>query len=224
MDAASTIAALWRSRAAAEGSVHAYAERIQRDLRAVDAGQPVVNLAARMVADEARHVGVCLAVATRFDGRTVPTPPPRAIDDAVLDAPEDLRPLLRLVGSCCIGETIAVVWIDRSAEPVTDPWLRETLRAHLADEVHHARLGWAHLASTVVSERDRARLGAELPRLLEASLAAWRWFPTLWPSEGFPAEGLPSHAATFAAIDEAVREVILPGFARHGVDPGGAVG
>lgn len=224
MDVASTVAALWRSRAAAEGSVHAYAARIQRDLRLVDAAQPVVDLAARMVADEARHVGVCLEVATRFDGHTVPTPPPRAIDDAVLDAPADLQPLLRLVGSCCIGETVAVVWIDRSAEPVTDPWLRETLRAHLADEVHHARLGWAHLASGRVSDRDRARLAAELPRLLEASLSAWRWFPSTWPRDGFPAEGLPSHATTFAAIDEAVREVVLPGFARHGVDPAGVRG
>ncbi len=216
------VATIWRSRAAAEGSVHAYAVRIQRDLAALDPSQAVVDLAARMVDDEARHVEVCLDVAARFDGQQGARPAPRGGVDLVDDAPAALQPLLRLFGSC-IGESIAAVWIDRSAADVRAPWLREVLRAHLADEVHHARIGWAHLASNRVSEDDREELGAWLPRLLDASLTAWRWFPDVWPADGFPEEGLPSHAVTFAAIDEAVDEVVLPGFARYGVAIDGVV-
>lgn len=65
------VAAVWQGRASAEGSVHAYAQRIVEDLRDADAAPRVLELAARMVSDEARHVAICIDVASRYAGRSL---------------------------------------------------------------------------------------------------------------------------------------------------------
>ncbi len=210
------VATVWASRASAEGSVHAYAAYILEDLRAIDADRAVLELAARMVADEERHVAICVDVASRYAGRAMATPAPRPIVDPLREVPLPLRATLRVVATSCIGESFASVWVDESARRTTPKWLHAVLRKHLADEVHHARVGWAHLASTKV--RDRDEIAAWLPRLLEANLHAWRTFAPCWPDGGFPEHGLPSHADTRAWIDEALVSLVLPGFDEVGVD------
>jgi len=212
------IAAVWQGRASAEGSVHAYAQRIVTDLRDAEADPKVIELAARMVSDEARHVVICIDVASRYAGQPMSTPPPRPILDPLADVSLPLRATLRVVATSCIGESLASAWIDESGRLTKPPWLREVLRRHLADEVHHARLGWAHLASTRVGEVERRAVAEWLPRLLEANLHAWRRFDPRWPSEGFPEHGLPSHEATRRIVDEALAQLVLPGFDALGVD------
>lgn len=212
------IAAVWQGRASAEGSVHAYAQRIVADLRDSDADPKVIELAARMVSDEARHVTICVDVASRYAGRALTTPPPRPILDPLADVPLPLRATLRVVATSCIGESFASAWIDESGRLTRPEWLREVLRKHLADEVHHARLGWAHLASTRVGEAERRAIAEWLPRLVEVNLHAWRTFDPRWPAEGFPEDGLPSHAQTHAIIDDALAQLVLPGFDALGVD------
>ena len=216
MNVDARIAAVWESRASAEGSVHAYASHILEDLRAIDADPAVVALAVRMVADEERHVGICVDVASRYAGRTLEIPRPRLIIDPLADVPLPLRATLRVVATSCIGESFASVWIDESATACKPPWLHTTLRRHLADEVQHARVGWAHLASR--AKIDRAAVAAWLPRLLAANLHAWRTFDARWPAEGYPEDGLPSHADTLRWIDEALHTLVLPGFAEVDID------
>jgi hypothetical protein len=213
-----SIAAIWRGRASAEGSVHAYAQRILEDLREADAATKVLELADRMVRDEARHVGICLDVASRFAGRAVTAPAPRAIVDPLADVALPLRATLRVVATSCIGESFASAWIDESGRLTRPAWLRDVLRKHLADEVHHARLGWAHLATTRVGEAERRAVAAWLPRLVEVNLHAWRTFDPRWPIEGFPDHGLPSHALTRDVVDQALEQLVLPGFDALGVD------
>ena len=212
------IAAVWHGRASAEGSVHAYAQRIVRDLRDSDAASKVVELAARMVSDEARHVGICVDVASKLAGRPLSTPGPRPILDPLVDVPLPLRATLRVVATSCIGESFASAWIDESGRATRDPWLREILRRHLSDEVHHAQLGWAHLATNRVGEDERRAIAAWLPRLVEVNLQAWYAFDARWPAEGFPEHGLPSHAETRAIVDDALDQLVLPGFEQMGID------
>lgn len=211
-----TIAAVWESRASAEGSVHAYANEILADLRAADATDEVLALAGRMVLDEARHVDICVDIASRYAGRPIEKPTPRPIRDPLRDVPLPLRATLRVVATSCIGESFACAWIDQSAHRTRPPWLHAILRRHLADEVFHARVGWAHLGSTRV--RQRERIAEWLPRLLGENLHAWRTFDPRWPVEGFPEDGLPSHADTRAWIDEALSTLVLPGFDEVGID------
>lgn len=212
------IAAVWESRAAAEGSVHAYATHILEDLRTADADRAVIELAARMVADEERHVAICIDVASQIAGRAIATPRPRPIVDPLRDVPMPLRATLRVVATSCIGESFACAWVDESARETRPPWLHATLRRHLADEIVHARVGWAHLASSRVRDAERHAIAEWLPRLFAANLHAWRTFDPRWPSEGFPEHGLPSHADTRRWIDDALRDLVLPGFDELGVD------
>lgn len=217
------IAAVWESRASAEGSVHAYASHILEDLRAIDADPAVLSLAARMVSDEERHVGICVDVASRYAGRSVAVPRARPILDPLRDVPLPLRATLRVVATSCIGESFASAWVDESAAACKPAWLHATLRRHLADEVVHARVGWAHLSRAPSQGKiDRAAVAAWLPRLLAANLHAWRTFDPCWPVEGFPEDGLPSHADTLRWIDEALQTLVLPGFAEVDIDTSAA--
>jgi len=204
------VAEVWLLRAAAEAGVHDYARLIVQDLEAIGAD---ATLARRMLADEERHVRICVEVASRFAGRPLRAPPMRPYADPMRDVPLPLRATLRVVSTCCIGESLACAWVDESARAVKDEWLHDVLRRHLGDEIQHARVGWAHLATV----RDTSAIAAWVPRLIEGNLRSWRTFDPRWPSEGFPEHGLPSHADTQRWIDDALRSLVLPGFAELGI-------
>jgi hypothetical protein len=207
------VANVWLSRAAAEAGVHDYSRLIVEDLAAIDADPAVLTLARRMLADEERHTQICVDVASRFAGRALAAPPMRPYADPFHEVPLPLRATLRVVSTCCIGESLACAWVDESARSVKDKWLHDVLRKHLADEIHHARVGWAHLATV----NDKRAITEWMPLLLRENLRAWRTFDPCWPREGFPEHGLPSHADTARWVDAAVRTLILPGFAEVGI-------
>jgi hypothetical protein len=211
------VAEVWLSRAAAEAGVHHYAQIIVADLEAIEADAGVITLAKRMLADEERHVRVCVEVASRFAGRELAAPPMRPYLDPFADVELPMRATLRVTSTCCIGESFACAWVDESARAVADPWLHDVLRKHLSDEIHHARVGWAHLATR--SAEEKRVVAKLLPRLLEENLRAWRTFDPCWPEEGFPAHGLPSHADTMRWIDDARATLVLPGFEALGISP-----
>lgn len=207
------VAEVWLSRAAAEAGVHDYAKLIVQDLEAIGAD---TTLARRMLADEDRHVNVCVDVASRFAGRALRAPPMRPYLDPFSELPLPIRATMRVTSTCCIGESFACVWVDESARAVDDPWLHDVLRKHLGDEIHHARVGWAHLATLSRNERDV--IARALPRLIDENLRAWRTFDPCWPAEGFPGHGLPSHKDTLRWIDDALRTLVMPGFAALGIE------
>ena len=78
------------------------------------------------------------------------------------------------------------------------------------------QIGWAHLAS--LTEAERRELAPWLPSLLATNLAMWRAIPR----PGAEASALAPHGlvpadAVERALFGAVRDVILPGFARFGL-------
>ncbi len=204
------VAEVWLSRAAAEAGVHDYARLIVDDLAAIGAD---TTLARRMLADEERHARICVEVASHFAGRELEPPAMRSYADPFAGLPLPQRATIRVVSTCCIGESLACAWVDESARAVSDPWLREILRKHLGDEIQHARVGWAYLATLT----DRSVVAEWLPRLLRENLRAWRTFDPCWPSEGFPEHGLPSHADTRRWIDDAMESLVRPGFRELGL-------
>lgn len=84
----------------------------------------------------------------------------------------------------------------------------------------HARIGWAALASL----RPELRRAASVPlgALLGGTLAVWRARVGELPPAGLSAHGCPAPASTLAAVNEAAREVIVPGLVEVGIDPGPA--
>jgi hypothetical protein len=119
--------------------------------------------------DEARHRDLCAVLAARFgetDAKNY-VPPPMRIGRSDM-APRD-RLLWEVVAVCCISETMNTSLLTRCQEVAKDVQIRATLHELLEDEVRHAQLGWAHLASERAAGRGDF-LCDVLPLMLEASV------------------------------------------------------
>lgn len=214
----------WQERSSAELRVASMFAIIARELFETGADPVVQQIVARAVSDEVRHAEICRALARRYLARDVAWPPPGPVPlPHHGPASEALRPTLHITAMCCINETLATAWLERSLADTTAPLARAAVRALLADDVDHARAGWAHLASPHVSARVRAQIAGWLPRLLEAA-AALPWLRGAGPAaaHGVPSHGVPSSATTRAVVMETLHEVVMVGLDRVGVDTASA--
>lgn len=202
-------------RAAAERGVALAFETLRPRLRDANAADVVLSLVDKAIDDERRHGDLCMRLAERYEGAAVPEAAPRG--DGALPSfgtgDDAFELLLAVVGTCCINESIASEWIRSCFEASKAPLARAANRAHLQDEIDHARLGWAHLASTTVSDRDRLRLASWIPRLIAANVAEWKKPDRHLDEGGVPDHGHLAQRDTEAVVDAAVRDVIVPGFA-----------
>jgi hypothetical protein len=99
----------------------------------------------------------------------------------------------------------------------------------IADEVHHARMGWAFLASLVAGEGGDevwARLQGELASTMDAMVRAMFGDPAAFPAPSVPAEDrslaeahgyLPAREE-WALFHGAIEALWIPGLAALGVD------
>ncbi len=172
------------------------------------------------MSDEVRHAEICRLLASRYAAREIawpaPGPTPMPLHGP---APDALRPTLHVAAMCCINETIASAWLEASQRAATSPLACAAIRELMADDVFHARIGWAHVTSSRVagSPETRAALAAWLPRLLEAAAMPWARDARGY-GDGVPAHGVPSREVTLEALWSTVEGVVLPGFAAAGVE------
>lgn len=215
------VAQHWLSRARSERRVGIAFAAMAPRLAANGADPRVVARLASSADEEARHAALCERLASRYAGAPVEAAP---LGDVPLPAfgfaGEDpaLEDAVLVAGSCCVNETLATAWLGACLDASTTPLARAANRLHLAEEVGHAQLGWAHLASRAVGPRARRVLAELLPALLEANLPAWEAKDAHLPAEGVPGHGHPGDEAARHAIDDAVRDLVLPGFRHVGVD------
>jgi hypothetical protein len=212
--ARAAVSAHWAHRASSELSVSRLFVGLASELRAARADAAVVAIAERAIADERRHAEICREVAARYGDAKVealPMPPLASDGDAEVTA------ALHVAALCCVQESLACAWLDECFANATGAIARAALHQLLVDEVAHARLGWAHLASARVSARTREEIAAHLPHMLERCLEPWRAPDASRVSDGVPAHGIPSDARTLAVVTEALRGVVIPGMRVVGV-------
>lgn len=206
------LASHWLHRAGSELAVgDAFAAYLPR-LRGVGAADVVLTLAAKAIDDERRHADLCVRLAARYLGTGTPTIERREAplqDFGTADEPTEVA--LLALGMCCINESIACEWIRTCWHIATSPLAIAANRHHLKDEIDHARLGWAHLASSAVDDALRARLRLWTPKFLAVNVAEWKKRDEHLPPEGIPEHGHLSAAENDAVIDAAVEDVVLPG-------------
>jgi hypothetical protein len=213
----------WRVRATAELRVAGVFAGVSQGLLERGADPKVLSIAARAVSDEVRHVELCRTVSEHYldDDAEWPAPGPSRMPK-LSRAPLPLRPTLHALAMGCVNETIASAWLEASLRDATVPLARSAIRELIADDVHHARMGWAHLASGFVSKETRLAIGAWLPALFEAAAKPWTLRGKLHVSEGAPEHGVPSEATTLSVARGTLHNVILPGFDALGVPTGAA--
>lgn len=129
----------------------------------------VIQGALDAAADEARHRDLCARLAAKWGEQdAIHHVAPRVRVGRPGMDPRD-RLLWEMVAVCCISETMNTSLMTRCLEVAKDEEIRSTLHELLKDEVRHARLGWAHLASERAAGRGEF-LGDLLPLMLEASV------------------------------------------------------
>jgi len=179
----------------------------------------IVELAARAIAEEMDHSGIYLSVARAYGPGEVPAPRPEPIDvPAYPGIGADGERLLRVVGMCSINETMACSFLELCLDGATAPLVRAGLRSVLADEIRHARIGWAYLGSADVGDAERRLVSEWLLPLLRAQWRGWRDQIATLPAGERVGHGCPSGQAIERAARASVRDLVLPGFARAGVD------
>ena len=208
----------WASRATAELRVASIFAAVSAGLLESGGDPAVLGIASRAVSDEVRHAEICRRLAERYSGHPVAWPAPgRGSMPRLARAPADLRATLHTIAMGCVNETIASAWLEASLRPATSPLARAALRELIADDIHHARLGWAHLASSFVDGKTRMELGAWLPALFDAAAMQWTRDAKDKLPEGCPEHGVPSNDATRDVVRETMAGVVLPGFESLGV-------
>jgi hypothetical protein len=213
------VAATWAFRARAEIEASARFARMAKELAEIGATPVVVQGATDAATDEARHRDLCARLAARWGepDALAHVPPATRIGRSEMD-PRD-RLLWEVVAVCCISETMNTSLMTRCLEVVKDEEIRATLHELLEDEVHHARLGWAHLAA----ERSVGRglfLRDVLPLLLEASIEPGfleGTAPTPWTDALYDYGELP-WAELVQIYRDTLNLVVFPGLDAVGVD------
>lgn len=209
------VADVWAGRCVSEaGAVAAFAHIVE-SLEVMEAPAAVVSLGRRAIADERRHIEICRRVASAYEGVSLSSPAPRTIQPPVYDDGDCLlQALLRVIGQCCLNETTACAFARQCRLIAKAPLVRAALREILADEVDHARIGWAALASAPAALRQRVAVW--LPQLITSHLAGWR-VAAVKSSAALIAHGIPATREAAQIVSGTMDDLILPGFAALGV-------
>ncbi len=202
---------IWKARAKSELGAGSACAIVVTELYELGARHEVIALATAASHDEVRHADLCRQLAEAYLGEPVPMPRPKRVSMPTHPgADETLVKHLHVVGLSCVNESLAVSFVEACLRGVKAPTVRPILKSHLEDEIRHARYGWAHLAS--LSDDERARIGAFVPRILEANVALWRSRLAELPAEDFSEHGYPPRSVLLETVDQAIRELIIPGF------------
>lgn len=208
----------WAFRAYVERDAALRFTRLAQAISAFDRDSPTIPLMLRAAADERRHAVLCSELAAAY-GRE-PEPELRAATDI---APQQLGAresvLYEVVAACCITETESVATLTTLLAGRSEPRVREVLHEIARDEVSHGKMGWAHLAREALVS-DVSFLGAYIPSMLTGTVDE-RLFTDARPdedSEELLRYGVLPHSQKRETFVGTLREVVLPGLERFGID------
>lgn len=216
----------WRGRMVNEHiSARIFSGLVYDLMRAGYHGAPLFEASA-MAREELTHARLCATVVRALGAAPVadlpellPLPDHLA-DDAARTPREALA--MNLLSVACLSETVAVAQISAERD-ASDPALADVLTRILADEVGHARLGWALLDELVpaMTTDERTRLSAYLAVALAALAEHQRNVgadPRSCPGPALRALGVCDGRLQHAIYLDTVEDIILPRLAALGLD------
>jgi hypothetical protein len=136
----------------------------------------LIAMASRFPLDELVHVELCARMAMELGGGTEIRHDPDAL---IVDADEDLRPLLRaadmIVRFFCVGEALSIPLLKGTWHAARHPLPRAVLGRIVRDEAAHGTFGFTFLdwALPSLDERERRHLGRAADRTIRAIKKQW---------------------------------------------------
>lgn len=224
-DARAELAAIWQERGASELKVGGSFAAITAEVLVHGTPDTALKLLSRAVRDEVHHAEIAVDMAARYRGDQVLWPPPATFPVPAFEpAGPRLRATLLVIALCCINETLACGILEGQLSIARSPLTRAALHSVLADEIDHARAGWAHVASAHVTEDMKKEIGGGgwLPRLLHGRLKDLVDVDSPFPGERHPEHGILTRAARKQIVATALRDVVFPGFERAGFETASA--
>lgn len=210
------IGQLWLERARGELSTAAVFAHVANGVLAIGAGPEVLSLTARAVGDEVRHARLCHGLAELYLGRSVPLPRAPEVDEARFgDAPAAINHCLFLIFQSCVNEGIAAAYLQENLRLVRATAAHRVIHELLQDDLVHARIGWAHLASPELTEEARQHVRAALPTLIRLGREAWLKAPESGDLD-CPEHGCLGFFRHVPIVEAALKELVLPGFEHLG--------
>jgi hypothetical protein len=198
---------------------------IARALSGLGADPQLVALAVRSADDEIRHSEICRRVASVYLGREVPPASLKPAEGVPSTSGVRLSPELQLgmfiVEMSCLSEGIGTAVLEANLSVTTTPLSRAALRELLSDEVNHARLGWAYLAS--VEPAWREEISEHLLQSMKRVFIVWDYRNEYPTTPRLATHGCPPIGVIRPAILSGIRDLALPGFAHVGVSAASSV-
>jgi hypothetical protein len=206
---------VWSKRVTAELEAAAAFELLARRFQCHGAPPAFVAELRRAADDEARHAEVCARVAERYGGQAVTRPDVVAPEPRFGVAGPELSTVLQLVLTSCLSEGVACVFLRECLAEATVPVAHAAFRQLLSDEVRHARIGWAYLASGRLGPELKRELGRAVPALVATCRTAW--LSTSGAGELPPGHGRIDSEALAIIVESTLSELVMPGFRHVGI-------
>jgi hypothetical protein len=219
-DARAKLAAIWQKRGGLELRVAAGFSSLTVELLEHGAAPKVYEIVAQAVRDEVHHAQISIEMAAKYRGDIPVWPDPEPLHVPPFSPTKGaMHATLYIVAMCCINETVACGVLEAGLAQAKSPLARAALATILADEIDHARAGWAHLASAYVTAEMKRALPAWLHRLHAVKLRELVEDDAPLPGEDFAAHGMLSRRRSREVVHATLVDVMLPGFRRAGIDP-----
>ena len=164
-DVRAELARIWAERIPTEYRSITGFSTLSFDLIAAGAPVDLVAVCHRVCIDELRHTELAVRMVEIYGGELPELP--REI--SVLPSDEKLNVVAQACRSSilisCLGETFACTELAMLRDRAVDPVVEGVLRIFLADEIVHARIGWAYLAHAfkTADENTRKAVASAIP-------------------------------------------------------------
>lgn len=216
---------MWKVRAVSEYRSASLFSDLATQLMEANAGLDAIGIAMGMAQDEIRHAEVGVRAVIALGGeRAMEMPTDVQRLERYKDVTPEERVLRNVIFGCCMSEVVNCARLVDHVDTTTDPFLRDSVRQLLADEIMHGKFGFLYLETQRdwLMAHDEVRAGldrflrhafASLERQLSGNAA-----PKKTLSDDERALGLPDPARLPETFYPTVAAAIIPGLARFGLD------
>ena len=214
------LAGIWQNRARLELRVASTFSSIAVELLEHGATQTVYEIVTQAARDEVQHALISAELAAKYRGDALvwPDPEPNHIP-TFRQSKGAMHATLYILTECCINETIACALLEPSIAQAKSRLAKAALTTILSDEIEHARVGWAHLASPWVTPEIKRELPSFLQWLHSSNHHDLLGDEAPLPREKYPTHGMLSRRQARDIVHTTLVDVILPGYRRAGIDP-----